>query len=65
MLDKEKHMKVCNLFNEVLNDLEKEYRGANFEWGTSDLVKGRGIRESERQHIHKYRVKLNELLKEI
>jgi len=65
MLDKESHMKICNLFNEVLKDLEKEYRSANFEYGNFNVVKGREITEQERQYIHQYRVKLNQLLKEI
>ena len=64
MLNKDDHMKICNLFNEVLNELESEYVSANLEWGL-ETVKGRGVTEKERQRIHEYRVRLNQLLKEI
>lgn len=64
MLLKEDHMKICDLFNEVLNELEREYVGANLEWGTLNTVKGRGITEEEKQRLHSYRVRMNDLLKE-
>lgn len=65
MIDKDNHMKICHLFNEVLNDLEEQYRGANFERGYFKTVKGRGIDERQKQYIHNYRIKLNDLLKEV
>ena len=65
MITKEQHMGVCEIFNEVLNELESQYRGSNFEYGSHGLVKGRGIRESEKQHLHSYRSRMNEILKSI
>lgn len=65
MLNHESHMRICDLFNEVLGDLEGQYRGSNFEYGVRNLVKGRGIKEGERQQIHAYRVRLNDLLRSI
>lgn len=64
-MDKDNHMKICSIFNEALDELESEYRSGNFEYGTSHTVKGRGITEKEKQHLHSYRVRMNELLKSI
>ena len=64
-MDKENHMKICEIFNEVLNDLEGEYRGGNLEYGTRNLVKGRGITVKEKDHLHEYRARLNNLLRSI
>ena len=62
-VEKDEYMKVCKILNEVLDELEREYASANTEWGTLDLVKGRGITEKERIHLHQYRVRMNELFK--
>lgn len=50
------YKKVCDLFNEILDELKSEYEGLNIEYGIL------GITEEQRQYLHQYRVKLNELL---
>lgn len=50
------YKKICDLFNEILDELKNEYEGLNLEYGTL------GITEEQRQYLHQYRVKLNELL---
>ncbi|WP_090739416.1 hypothetical protein [Paenibacillus sp. Mc5Re-14] len=54
------HKDVCDLFNEVLEELKKEYAAYNFERGICNVNKD-GITERERLHLHNYREKLSQI----
>lgn len=54
------HKQVVDLFNEVLAELKKEYAGWNCEMGNFNVDKD-GITEDERQKLHQYRERLNQI----
>lgn len=54
------YKEVCDLFNEVLEDLRKEYTGSNFESGNFRAGKD-GLTERQRKKLHDYRVRLRNI----
>lgn len=60
MYEKTTHQQVVDLFNEVLDALKAEYGAYNSERGEM-RVNSDGITERERQRLHSYRVRLNDI----